>query len=479
VQGVVPARSGLASVIVVVLCGASVLACLPRVSFECQGDGECSRFGDGRCDAGNCIYPDDTCLFGERYSRYADPSLANSCVAAETVSGDTDASGTTFASTSMGEGSTAGPDTAAWWDCGWRQRARVAFAGEEGPALVDFTVLVAIDHGALGGTFAPDGADIRFVDDDGTTVLDHEIERLDPSGLSFAWVRVPELRTGSDDGIHLYWDNPDATAREAAAVWDEHHVGVWHLGGDVRDSTATGAHGSDDSLGAAVGRVGDGRELAIGMGTSINVGSAAALDDAFVSGGTVLAWVRVDALPDGEVARVVSKTLSDPGHSGWKLFVIGDPIEPGASSMTFGFHREFDGNPSQWQGPTDAIAIDDTFRLIGATFCDDLADCRMACADDCSGDDCFAGEDPVPRLFLDGEPVLTLVTREVGGMPVSDAADQAIMGRGPAGGEAFAGVIDEVRISRTVRCDAWMRAEHLSMIGALAEVRVPQTSTCP
>ncbi len=478
------ARRGVALAFPLVVAGTLAFACLPRVAFECGGDAECSRFGDGRCEAGNCIYPDDTCLFGERYSRYADPSVANACVEPATESSESgstgiDGSGSDSGSAeASGDTSTgSGVDPSGWWDCAWARRARVTFAGEAGPPLLDFTVLVAIDHAALGGTFADAGADLRFVDDDGT-VLDHELERWDPGGTSLAWVRVPELRTGADDGMHVYWDNPAAMPRAAGNAWDEHHVGVWHLGDDVRDSTPTGADGSDDSFGSTPGRVGLGREFRNGMSTSINVGSAAPLDDAFADGGTVLAWVRVDALPPAETLRVAGKTLSDPGHSGWKLFVVGEPTEPGATRMTFGFHRTFDLNPSEWQGPTNAVALDDEWRLLGATFCDDLEDCRSACADDCSGDDCFAGDDPVPRLFLDGEPVLTIVTRMVGGVPVSDASDQLVIGRGPGGAEGFGGAIDEVRLARTVRCDSWMRAEHLSMTGALAVVGGSQPSTC-
>ena len=68
---------------------AVALACLPDASYECDRDSQCSRFGDGRCEAGSCVYPDDTCPSGERYSRFADPSVASSCVDAATSSAET------------------------------------------------------------------------------------------------------------------------------------------------------------------------------------------------------------------------------------------------------------------------------------------------------------------------------------------------------------------------------------------------------
>jgi hypothetical protein len=447
-------------------------ACLPDVVFECTADAECSRGVDGRCDAGNCTYADDSCESRRRYSAFADAAVAGVCV---------EALGTSGVGGTVAEGGSAssGATPMDWWDCAWGHRARVAFAGDPGPALADFTVLVAIDHAALPGSFAADGVDLRFVDDDGQSVLDHEIEHFDATGTTLAWVRVPDLRTGVDDGILLYWDNPAATAPTSGTAWDEHHVGVWHLGDDANDATPTGAHGSDDSAGPTAGKIGDARRFTLDaeMPTSINVGSASAIDDVFAAGGTVLAWVRVDALPVGEVARVAGKTQTDPGHTGWKLFAVDEPTEPSATRMTFGFHRDAEFNPAMWQGPSDALAIDDEWRLLGATFCDDPTTCSVSCEDDCTGD-CTPSEDPRPRLFLDGAPVLTIVAREPGFPARSDAADQMIVGRGPSSGEAFAGAIDELRVARTVRCDSWMRAEHLSMTGALAQVGAAQTSSC-
>ncbi len=446
---------------------AGVTGCLPQVAFECENASQCSRMTDGQCDAGNCTYPDSQCEPRRRYSDYADPAIAGKCVPPT--------GGTTSSNTTTSESSGETPTPSGWWDCGWRHRARIAFAGAPGPALVDFTVLVAIEHSQLPGSFAPSGIDLRFVD--GDTVLAHEVDRFDPAGTSRVWVRVPELRTGENDGIDMYWDNPQADAPPPAIAWDEHHVGVWHFGDDVNDASATGAHGSDGSNGPTAAVIGDGRAFD-SAGSGINVGSPAPLDDVFSAGGTLLAWVRVDALAGPDAARIAGKSRTDPGHEGWKFYLVDEPTNAAEPKRSLGFQRDGELNPAAWSGPTDAIAVDDVWRLLAVSLCEDLDTCGSVCADDCGADDCTPAAGVRPRLFVNGEPVVTVETRELGPPLISDAGDALIFGRGPDGGEGLVGGLDEVRISRTVRCDSWIRAEYLSSTGALALIGEAETSAC-
>jgi hypothetical protein len=451
-----------------VLCGfvVGVSACLPTVAFECTDASQCSRMRDGQCAQGNCTYPDDACASGRRYSDYADPSLAGTCVA----DGDEGAA----SSSTADSGSSGGPIPSDWWDCAWKHRARIVFGGAPGPALVDFTVLVTLDHTTLPGAFAENGVDLRFVD--GDTVLVHEIERFDPTGTSLVWVRVPEVRTGEDDGMMLYWDNPAAMPLPDESAWDDRHVGVWHLGDDVNDSTIVGANGSDDSDGPTPAVIGDGRRFTPG-GANINVGSASPLDDLFAEGGTVLAWVRADALGGAGFSRIAGKSLTDPGHTGWKLYLVDDPEEASEPDHSIGFQRDGEFNPAAWSGPTDALAGDGQWRFVALTFCDDLDVCGSICADDCGSDDCTPDAGVRPRFFIDGDPVLTIETRSLGFPAISDASDQLVLGRGPDGTEGLDGALDEVRVARTVRCDSWMRAEYLSTTGALAQLGAAEA--CP
>jgi len=101
-------------------------------------------------------------------------------------------------------------------------------------------VLVVLNSARINYTRArANGEDLRFIDADGTTVLSHEIEVWDPSGLSYIWVNVPQVdANSSSDYMMMYYGNPSAAdGQDAANVWDANYVGVWHLG-ESGNSTA-------------------------------------------------------------------------------------------------------------------------------------------------------------------------------------------------------------------------------------------------
>ena len=73
----------LRSALALTLLAASVLAgaCLERVGYRCESDGQCDLGGrDGRCQpTGYCAYADDDCPSGLRYEPDAD-AFADRCV---------------------------------------------------------------------------------------------------------------------------------------------------------------------------------------------------------------------------------------------------------------------------------------------------------------------------------------------------------------------------------------------------------------
>jgi hypothetical protein len=119
---------------------------------------------------------------------------------------------------------------------------RLVFAGYEGlSTLTDFQALVKLTEGQYGFSYADfaakDGSDLYFTDAAGN-VLAHEIDRWDPSGPSFVWVRVPELKE-RDTAIVMHWGVPRTAEQTAATrrnVWKNNkdgrggYVGVWHMG---------------------------------------------------------------------------------------------------------------------------------------------------------------------------------------------------------------------------------------------------------
>lgn len=75
-------------------------------------------------------------------------------------------------------------------------------------------------------------ADCIITDEDGSTVLDFEIERYVAStGELWAWVRIGTLRTASDYVLYLYYGKPSVTTDQSNphGVWNSAYKGVWHL----------------------------------------------------------------------------------------------------------------------------------------------------------------------------------------------------------------------------------------------------------
>jgi hypothetical protein len=189
-----------------------------------------------------------------------------------------------------------------WWDEAWAHRARLdidtSFATSD---LLDVPLLVQLDaaHLDLYDELLPSGADLRFVDVDGSR-LAHEIEQWNAAGTSFVWVRLPRLRGApAEQYITLYFGNPSAIPdSNGTAVWDDSFSGVWHLGdgavgvggiGNYQDSTARYAHGDDRvaSSGKA-GTIGAGQSFAAGDAVMIPDGGALGITTAL----TVEAWIN-------------------------------------------------------------------------------------------------------------------------------------------------------------------------------------------
>ena len=104
---------------------------------------------------------------------------------------------------------------------------------QQGVTLTNFPVLVRLSTAIDGFSYASfrkaKGGDLRFAGTDGT-ILPHEIDTWDESGVSTVWVRVPRLT--KDTTISAYYGCTGTLQDvDPADVWDLDYVGVWHLGG--------------------------------------------------------------------------------------------------------------------------------------------------------------------------------------------------------------------------------------------------------
>ncbi|MDB5105468.1 MAG: hypothetical protein JWP91_3157 [Fibrobacteres bacterium] len=120
-------------------------------------------------------------------------------------------------------------------------------AGADVPGpLSDFPLLVRLN--ASNFTFAEArgrGQDIRFSDAAGSP-LDYQIERWDSArALAEIWVRIP-LVSGNAAGqtYHMHWGKSTAAdSSDGRAVFSNHQVAVWHMGGTGANARANSAPG--------------------------------------------------------------------------------------------------------------------------------------------------------------------------------------------------------------------------------------------
>jgi len=162
------------------------------------------------------------------------------------------------------------PGVTGWFNSSWMQRKAITInhAKVSGASnLTNFPILVSITDPALsstafGGQVAQaNGNDILFTASDGVTKLNHELDVYTAStGTIVAWVQIPTLSPTSDTTIYLYYGNAAAVSQQNAnAVWDSSYKGVWHFGNGATlsafDSTSDAYNGLISNAAAAVGEI--------------------------------------------------------------------------------------------------------------------------------------------------------------------------------------------------------------------------------
>jgi hypothetical protein len=96
-------------------------------------------------------------------------------------------------------------DVDPWWDSGWKQKQNVTITNTNN-ALNLYNYQVAVNV-TFDSNMQADFDDLRFVDDDETTVLDYWIEQQKASSWAFVWVEVPLITGGATKDIEMYYGN--------------------------------------------------------------------------------------------------------------------------------------------------------------------------------------------------------------------------------------------------------------------------------
>jgi len=92
-----------------------------------------------------------------------------------------------------------------WWNSSWSYRNRLTFDNSgQTETLMNFPVMVNLSSSNFNYTKAKsDGTDLRFIDADGSTELNYEIEYWNTSRYSYIWVNVTGI-TGSSSTDHIW-----------------------------------------------------------------------------------------------------------------------------------------------------------------------------------------------------------------------------------------------------------------------------------
>ena len=309
---------------------------------------------------------------------------------------------------------------ATWWnqDFAFRKAITIdttAKGGNVNTAVGRVPMLVRLHSGNF--TFDgvnETGADVRFVAADDKTPLNYQIETFDPVlGVALVWVDVPQVGADAQQQVWMYYGNPKAQgADKGSATFDADYAAVYHFedaaGSAPRDATAY-ANNAAGSIGTVDGIIGKAARFDGKQGIKIPgaVSMAVAQGGAF----TFSAWVKPDAIAEGKVTLYAR-------HQGTQQFVIG--LQNGAPFVQAG---EGDAAPASTPGEPLKAA---TWAYIAVT----AADGNL-------------------QLYVDGKPYATLAAA----LPAmnteaslgSDSADAANVG------VPFAGLMDEVRLSRIAR----------------------------
>ncbi len=98
---------------------------------------------------------------------------------------------------------------------GWSYRRQITISNTStSNTLRDYQVLITLDTASLisTGKMQNNGADIRFTDSDGTTLLSYWIESGINTPSTKIWVKVPNIPASSTKTIYRYYGNPSAAS---------------------------------------------------------------------------------------------------------------------------------------------------------------------------------------------------------------------------------------------------------------------------
>jgi len=326
---------------------------------------------------------------------------------------------------------------APWVTNNLSRRVPICFEYQDGTeSLSDFPVLVVLDDERMDIAAAePNGSDLRFYDSVGTPIP-AEIERWEPSGSSYVWVRVPQIPALSSAAhIWLYYGTigPSIAPPSPVDVWSNGFELVYHLSetsGQHQDSSGNGRDATERSnagQGVEAGLVAGGDEF-VGAGDSMDVPVSDAWD--FTEAITVEGWIL-----RRDTDRLLTIMCRWFGGNDVFHLTLGDD----SSGLTPYFRVSHSGSAGPMVDCTRAIPADSAFHYVVGS---------------------FDGPTQTLAIFVDGASCGSASTSGTQLYPIEAGLD--VSGFGALGREVD-GFLDELRISSTARSEAWTLAQYRSI----------------
>lgn len=324
--------------------------------------------------------------------------------------------------------------------------SRITFTGYTGSdTLVDFPALVklpAMVDGFAYSDAAADGADIYFTDAAGNRIP-HEIDTWNASGDSLVWVRVPAL-ADSATYVTLHWGggtaNVPALSGQDVATFNGDYMGVWHFSDFT--SSATPDSTTNALTMTARGTVANLTLQSSPVGTGMyNPGDGAGLytpnDSKWLQYATthqltISGWFKTTRKTANQ--RIVSSKTNWQSLGGFEVTTRGtaatELLAGGANNKQYTKTGIANYN-SNW------IHFTVIFDGTQAT--------------------------PVSRMYVNGALVQTSTDANYDLKASTDPLTFFSYGATLSGSNELYGYIDEMRLSKSVRSDDWIKAAYTTM----------------
>ncbi|MFA6084904.1 LamG-like jellyroll fold domain-containing protein [Mucilaginibacter sp.] len=286
------------------------------------------------------------------------------------------------------------------------------------------------------------GYDFAFTLNGNTTELFYQVENYDPAtGTLLAWVQIPAL-TSTNTALTFYFGSlsPNHTAGFAKATWTSDYQTVYHLNEGsaattVIDATSNSKNAAQTNTTFAAGQIGGAYQFNGSSSKIISTSTANNITGSF----TLSAWVKPTAYTlsssGGYDYKLITNEALNYTTGGYKLGLYGSTpttVYPEVET------RPNTGDPASTTRNTStlqtAVTVNGWHYVQGV----------------------YNNATGIFYTYLDGKQNFTMT-----GAIVSGTTGQNIyLGSDFGAGNFLNGVLDEVRVSNTVKTADWIKAEY-------------------